>query len=589
MWLSLFLLAFLAAATYFLAIQGLTSAFIMAVCTVLSMAVAFGATDYVVEAFLLTKLPDYAHLIAFVGLFVVTLAITRVSLDALVSRSNLLPHLLDRIGAAVVGFFTAMMVTGVLAIALQLVPWPSIIGFNRVPEGTELGDQPELWFQPDRAAARLGMELSDGVFAASGGPTYAQRHPDLITELGWVQAAPVGVRRVAPADAVTFVEASEVTEVFDRLVERSSSGRSPGRDDTAVYEAVPAPGSDRYLRVVLGLTGDTKLLEDADGKLRFVPASIRLIGELDEAPQVYAGMAIPDTDSPNKFLRSWHKTMSADSQTYVATSLFLVPENKDKRSAYNHVIEVVFQVDKAFVPQWVAYKLGGLARYKGGKPSGMQAAPTTPTEPATSATPAPQAAATPSSNTGGGRVSGVKFRSSHFGDDMPITMTAYSAYELERQGNVFEQGQIEGRLVDQGDAQQDQPLERFKVPDGKRLLHLNVDNLRAGSTLGRALNWSVQTVENYLLEDESGRKMTPIGKYAVAKVGNEEYVEIQYFPEYGSSGGRGTRPFNRIKSDHLKGDYQLVYLYLMDVGSRAVSFTTGRRSMDLRDQNLVAE
>jgi hypothetical protein len=183
----------------------------------------------------------------------------------------------------------------------------------------------------------------------------------------------------------------------------------------------------------------------------------------------------------------------------------------------------------------------------------------------------------------------VRFLSSHFGNDLPVTLTTYQGYDTENRGTALEQGHVEGNLADQGDQQRDQALKTFEVPAGKALLHLNVENLRAGSVLGKALNWSVQTVENYILEDDRGNRMTPVGKYAVATVGNTDYIEVQYFPSYVNSGGR-LRPFSKIKSTHLRGDYQLVYLFLLDSGTKAMRFTPGggKRSMDLSQDNLVA-
>ena len=129
----------------------------------------------------------------------------------------------------------------------------------------------------------------------------------------------------------------------------------------------------------------------------------------------------------------------------------------------------------------------------------------------------------------------------------------------------------------------------LKVPSGKALLQLNVESLRAGSTLGRALNFSVQTLENYTVEDDQGNKILACGKYAVADVGGETYVELTYYPTFESGGGR-FKDFNKIKNQHFKKDYQLVYLFLLDKGRQAVKFSTGgnKRTIDLRGENLVA-
>jgi hypothetical protein len=73
--LSIFLVCFLLAATYFQAIQGLTSAVIMAVLTALCVGLAFGTYEAVAAATLISVTPDYAHAIAFFGMFLIPLII----------------------------------------------------------------------------------------------------------------------------------------------------------------------------------------------------------------------------------------------------------------------------------------------------------------------------------------------------------------------------------------------------------------------------------------------------------------------------------------------------------------------------------
>ena len=186
-------------------------------------------------------------------------------------------------------------------------------------------------------------------------------------------------------------------------------------------------------------------------------------------------------------------------------------------------------------------------------------------------------------------MSGVKFKSSRFGSDLPITFTAFQELDTEIQSGILSQGVLTGKLEDQGAVKSNGPVSGLKVPSGKALLQLNVESLRAGSTLGRALNFSVQTLENYTVEDDQGNKILACGKYAVADVGGETYVELTYYPTFESGGGR-FKDFNKIKNQHFKKDYQLVYLFLLDKGRQAVKFSTGgnKRTIDLRGENLVA-
>jgi hypothetical protein len=558
--LSIFLVCFLLAATYFQAIQGLTSAVIMAVLTALCVGLAFGTYEAVAAATLISVTPDYAHAIAFFGMFLIPLIILRVALDSLVPRANLLPHLLDRAAAGVVGFFAAFLITGMLAIALQMVPWPGAIGYARFDKENP-SEQNELLFRPDRVVAGFGSALSNGIF--SGAQRFEQAHPDLVSELGWIQAGIPGMRRSAPADSVKFEALGPLPNVYDAEVSGSTGRGSTAR---STYEPVEAKGGHKFLRVIIKVSGDKEKLADADDRKRYVPAAVRLVGETGDVPEIYSAIAIPDEADPNYLIRAWSER---GKKQFVAGQSLNLPDNG--------MVEVAFEVREKFKPREVRFKWGGEA------PVRATAAPPPPPQAA-----AP-AATPPPNRGGGGRVSGVRFLSSHFGNDLPVTLTAYQGYDTENRGTALEQGHVEGNLADQGDQQRDQALKTFEVPAGKALLHLNVENLRAGSVLGKALNWSVQTVENYILEDDRGNRMTPVGKYAVATVGNTDYIEVQYFPSYVNSGGR-LRPFSKIKSTHLRGDYQLVYLFLLDSGTKAMRFTPGggKRSMDLSQDNLVA-
>lgn len=558
MWLSLILVGFLIATTYFQAIQGLTSALIMAVLSIVSAAIAFGCFEYVAETALMGVIPDFAHAVAFMGTFVIPLLILRVIMDSLVGRANLLPHMLDRVGAGVVGFFAAFLITGMVAITLQLVPWPTIIGYQRFdPRNPQ--EQKELLLRPDRAAASFGAALSGGVFG--GANSFASVHPDFVSEIGWLQAGLLGVRRTAPVDALQFVGMSEVTDIFDA---KGGRGNEPVR-----YEPVPPDSNHVFRRVAIQVNGSSETLGDSDGLIRYVPAAVRLVGDTDGKPEIYHAIAVPDEDSPNHFVRSFEHGGDPADVRYAAGLTMSLPTTS--------AIELIFETPRAFVPRLVRFKWGATAEVTGVKLADAEP-------------PAPTAAPTPTPATGGGgRVSGVRFKSSHFGDDLPLTLTAYAGIETEVSNGVLEQGQLTGLVTEQGVSQANPPVSRFKVPEGKALLQLNVENLRAGSLLGKALNQAVQTVENYIVEDDRGGQHTPVGKYAIATVGGEENIELIYFPEYASSGGR-LRSFDRIKSAHMVNNYQLVYLYLLDSGARAVKFSPGgnQRSEDLTGQNLVA-
>jgi hypothetical protein len=487
-----------------------------------------------------------------------------VALDVYLPRASLLPQLLDRIGAGVIGFGTSFLITGLVAICVQLVPWGSgFIGYERFDKA-DPAKQNELMLKPDRVTARFVAALSNGAF--SGPVSFTAAHPDLVSELGWIQSVPRGVRRGITRDSVKFVDGGPTTQLYDLVQKNQSDGKS----EATLVE--PKSGY-RYIHATISAGEETK---DSDDRKRYSPASVRLVGTVDDEPLAFPGIGVLDPDMPNRYIRRLRSGEKGKDES-TAGMLFDVPGNGQ--------VDVAFEVPEKFQPSFVAYKLGGRAPFdrsrmkRSAEPDdGAVAAATKPG--ASGATPAPAP---------GGRVSGVKikFGGSHFGDALPMTMTAYIG-GADVQNGVLNEGNLQGEVDAQGESKpgSNGPVSKFAVPADKALLHLNVESLKAGSTLGQALNFAVQTVENYILEDDQGNQLTPVGKYAIAEIGGNPVIEVQYQPEVG---GR-VQPFSRIKSDHLKGDYQLVYLYLMDHGRKAVHFkpSGGKKSTDLSGENLVA-
>ena len=565
-WLSLFLLAFLGAIAYFQVIQGLTSAAIMLVATIFSVALSFGTYEYVAESFLMSIKPEFAYAVALLLTFLVPLAIFRFALDALIPRSNQVLDLLDKVVGGVFGFLTAMLVTGMVAIFIQMIPWGgSFLGFQRFdPEQPD--KQNELWLKPDRFAVSVASILSSGSF--SGSSSFAEDHPDFVTELGLTNATAMGISNIIGEGSVRLVEASSIPYLYEIRAEGS------GRDAKLEVEPCDPKGGHLFARVVLDVSGAPT---DSDNKSRYMVSSVRIVGDQGGKPVMYPAVAVPDPDDPDRYVRLWKK--GKNEENIVAGKTFELSSGSQ--------VDVAFEIPENFNPKFVAYKIGGRveiskAKFKSSKEpkEKKNSRLNTPKEEETKV-------ASGSSSTGGGRVSGVKFRSSHFGDKLPLTLTDYSTDDTETDGRTLEQGHLIGQVDKQGEGG-GSALDKLMVPDGKALLQLNVESLKAGSTLGKALNFARQTMENYIITDSHGNQYTPVGKYAVAKVGGEPYFELQYFPEYAMSGARAIKPFTKIRNSHLKDDYQLVYLYLVDSGTKVVQFTTGKHPVDLSKKNLVA-
>ena len=563
MWFSILLLALLAAGTYYLTLQGMTTALITCVLAVVCMALSFGVYGYLAEAVVMKILPDYAYAIALMATFGIPLFVLRVLMDIWVPRAHQMPQLVDKGLAAVFGFGASFIVTGVLAISLQMIPWGgNIIGFSRVDPENPNAEQTGVWLSPDAGVASLASSLSAGVF--SGERPYGADHPDLVEELGWIQTAPSGVSIVAPPDSVSLGGNVE----WVRYVYAKESGENGTRRPIDEHER----NGNKLVRVPLKLTADA---QDKDKTHRFTLMMIRLVGDLGDEHKMYHAVALADPDSPSHHVRYM---VEGGTDKDIAAMMF--------SPAAGDLVDVVFEIPERFKPRFVAYKLGGrvplsASQIKSPVMGGGQPAPSAAVNDTPSAGSQP-----PVMQGGGGRVSGARVTSSHFGNDLPMGLTNYQASDDEVRDGELIQGRVLGVVASQGQPGNRQAFERLHVPDGKRLLQLDMESLKAGSVLGQALNFSVQTIENYFIEDSSGRQIKPIGKYAVAEVGGENYIEIEYLPEYAEMQGR-LQPLQKIKNQHLKGNYQLVYLFLVDPGTRVTAFSTGRNKVDFREP-LVA-
>jgi len=169
-------------------------------------------------------------------------------------------------------------------------------------------------------------------------------------------------------------------------------------------------------------------------------------------------------------------------------------------------------------------------------------------------------------------------------------MTAYQRYKnAELSRGMLVDGHLVGYLADQANGRNEW-VSKFEVPLGQRLLHLNVHNLRARSTYGKALASAVKSAQNYTVQDDNGKRYQIVGKYAVARVGDDEVFEVQYFShQAGSMGGVGK--FEKIQDRHLTREYELVLLFLVDPGVTIVQFSTGgsaSRADDLSNEGLVS-
>ena len=577
---SLFLIALIGAIAFYQSIHGLFSAMIMCVITVLSLAFAFALHEYVALEFLIQWKPDFALPLSLAICFAVPLIVLRVALDGLLRRSCLLPSIVDRAGGVAFGVITGLCIMGVVGLAVQMLPFGEpFLGFRQINPKDEKFDpkaEPDgLLLGPDRFAVGVASMLSNGVF--SGAREWRVDHPDYVREVGWNQTVPRDVRCLAPRTAIDFV-----SMVREHYVYRIASGTDPsGRPVREQAEPDPDFGhkSGRELWAVkFRPSGEA---QDEDGRHRFAPYQIRLVGRgRFGAMEQYHPIAVLDTKKTQRFLvaRQEH------TQTIWAAGELYAP-------ATDGTISVVFELPtvgstgkgQAFEPVFLEYKMGARAAVKVTSDAPPPVAPeeTAPPPPSDrDGTGRPRAE-------GRGRTHGADVTGASFGNALPHAGVHFtSVADTETRDGELISGHVISTLETSGAGE---PLHRLKVPEGKALLQVDALNLRAGSLLGQARSFAVKTVRNYLVTDESGAPYKICGQIAVADVGGQRVMEVQYFPEVIGTVG-GVRDFQRIKDWHLKGDYELYFLFVVESGRKITRFsTTGQRGgEDISDLNLVA-
>ncbi len=586
---------------FFQATHGLYSALIMAVLTICCAAVAVGTYEWVaVNALAPYWKAEYACPIALAVTFGVPLIILRVVSDKAIPRACLVPSWLDRAGGGICGVVTALVMVGVMALAVQMIPFHNgnIIGYARVAvhplEPAGAGDRPSppdedaadselaLGLTPDRFAAGFVALLSDGLFSDSR--SFVGDHPDFVEEIGWISAAPALAKPFAPPGSISVVGTEELQTLHTY---RKGTGRDA---PPPVYEPVELE-SGKTLRMIRVQIKREALLK-GDRSHVFSLRQFRLVGREKDVPKHYYAVAIQQEadETPNRHVRFKQNGQYGD---WPVSEMGFEPRDGNRGE-----VEVVFELPENFEPAFIEYKRCARAVVKFESDAGARAPARRRArtvayrdgEQASAALQKEQPKDEPRKGRGRARGAGVKKAGSHFGDALPIKLVSYKRLKnVETKRSALVDGHLVGYVAEQ-DAEAEDGISKLHVPSDKRLLHLRVGNLSAKSTYGKAIGGAIKAIQNYQVEDDNGRRYVIVGKYASATVESKSVFEVQYFSSpVGKMGSLGK--FDKIKEDDLGKKADLVFLFLVEPGAKIVSFSTGgtaTRRDDLSGDNLVA-
>lgn len=615
MWFALFTVVLILAVTFFQGLQGLFTALITCVLTILASALAFGLYEQVYFTWLVDRQPEHGRAIALMAIFIVSLLVLRGLFDAIIKGNQTYPLYVDRVGGGLLGLITALVTIGTLATGLQMLPFgTSFLGFSRqvlvdkstgtalVYSGEDKKDEihfragldwskvehrpRSLWLSPDKVAIGLAGHLSAG--ALHGGVNLLAMHPDLLGESYRARSAHYAASRDAVlARAITL-------EGFWDMPERSFYVREIVKEKTKNEGAQvklkpltdPPPAGMKRLVTRVRFDADAR---DTDNMHRFTTWQIRLLGRLrDNGPTREFFPVGASIEAAPRWVR-------------------LYPGEQIEREGSGPLsLDLVFEVPDAteFKPLLLEYKQNARAEFapnlnKNEKPPGPPPAARKPKEgesgsPDDANNPDAPDTSSDTSQTGRpgqDRVSGLgPLQDGRFTDLMPFTLTDYSINEGEGAANgELRGGRLIARLNDDWTVPNgsEPAIERFQVPAGQVMLQLGVEKLQPQSWLGQLYGGLVDSISDFYLIDAAGKQYMPVGQMATARVSGQPTFEIIYLDD--TARGMARLPkFQRIKSSHLVNDYSLVYLFHVPPGTRAAKLHTGRKDVDLAEFNLVA-
>jgi hypothetical protein len=560
--------------TFGQSICGLFSAAIMFLLAVLSASISFATYESLNEALLGKYIGDYGDAAALMVVFLAVLIVSRLVVDTFVKKNLEFPGIIDRLGAVVFGFGTAMILTGMLAVAIQLLPFgPDILGFDRLVEVDRVTGEPvadtgggskdpysvryeshSLWPSPDGFTVRLISMLSAHSF--SGRVSFADVHPDFLDELQMLRMGPgKDSRRWVPPDTV---EVKAVWPLEDEQLKNGDpSKRAPENEWLCLRTRVKSPDG----------------AVDSDKSHRFAPIQVRLIGWKTARGKGSTEMYTPIGLAMNVM----EDTPMGDHAVVPKDQPIMMP-----RTADGHLVDFVFDVPKSFVPWFLAYKRGARAEVR---ESLLRAGPPQPkivqaiTE--ETAPPAP-----PSTSEQPDRVPGRHVHSglSRFDRSLPVALEPdwMTGTDVDISDGRFHQGHC---VADWPlfEAEPSVGISNFFVPPGMKLFQLSVTREEAHSIYGRALQFTRETLAQYTVIDERGQRYFRIGEIRIANVGGQEKLEIQYWPQ-AEMPERCIQSPRVIQNTDLTGDYTLIYLFLIPEDRTPEKFDTGNRIRLLKQE-----
>lgn len=268
---------------FFQVVQGLYSALVMAILSVICAVAALNFYEPV-AAFLYEYQPGHADALALIVLFVVPLLVLRILADKYLPANIVMGVWPSRIGGGALGIITALILAGMLMLSVQMLPWgPKVLGYRPFDDSLQR-DQRLGPFRPDEFVLGMAKFLSAGSLGtgrtwspgndASPKHTFANAHDDLLLELYCARNKMLRKGKNGEGDIVDFYS-GRVDAATDAIT--AVAVYEPG--DAAAFDELPRGllSSSIPAKVVIVTVGVNKSAQDDDGWWRLPATHFRLL------------------------------------------------------------------------------------------------------------------------------------------------------------------------------------------------------------------------------------------------------------------------------------------------------------------------
>ncbi len=530
--------------TAFWVYQGLFSSLIMFFDVLVSAMLAFAFFEQVHGLWEGSIQDGLGHGLALMLVFLVSLVVLRQVTDRLVPDDVEMPKPVAMAGGGIFGFGTAMLLTGVAMIGVQMMPIGSdVFFFERYSSDPETGDvySSSLGvFGPDKFTFGLVSSLSsDGKFGSGNSLAYAK--PDFVEQLYSARAAPQSEARMfVPANCIKVRDWWVINSLDHAKHELKGEGFATSL--TRSFQS-REPEKVGWQYMVATVYVDKSAAAKTRSDIRFRIPQFRVIGfdngNTQEEPSVYLASGMTDIythvdvgpfpvgDSQRErlvFFSPMTDFVLSDTATQVVA--------KDNGWEF----QVAFKVPTSFKPWYVAFKYGAKAMVpaKPLKETPSYAARPMGNEDGPVIAKSERALASASDRTLSqiqGYVASLAF--SGFSATLPMPLPSSDPkVQPHVQNNKF--GPPGGaHLVfdvpeDYGTTAAD--IAEFQVPSGYRMVQVSFNDQRAKSMYGRAIQFAERVAAQTYVVDIDGAKHYAIGNYAIANVNGDWVFEVQYYP-----------------------------------------------------------